>query len=155
MVDICWEGCSPRSVPQERHMAHLRWRLHWAPRKQSGWDRQGDKTHHPTWGECAHQALGHLSCSDLGRWQNAGLTKSVLLWSTQEPEPEWLRPGKCTQPRARIRQFPCRTTWSLSSVDWESTHVMSGGKPSVAETLWTLPTHASDICLQCFSLPTA
>ena len=29
---------------------------------------------------------------------------------------------------------------------------MSGGKPSVAETLWAHPTHASDICLQCSSL---
>ena len=26
---------------------------------------------------------------------------------------------------------------------------MSGGKPSVAQTLQVLPTHASDICLQC------
>ena len=26
---------------------------------------------------------------------------------------------------------PCRATWSLSSVDGESTHAVSGGKPSV------------------------
>ena len=39
--------------------------------------------------------------------------------------------------------------------DQESTHAMSRGKPSVAETLGALPTHASDICLQCSSLPTA
>ena len=50
---------------------------------------------------------------------------------------------------------PCRTTWSLSSVDWESTHAMSGGKPSVAQTLWALPTQASGICLQSSFLPTA
>ena len=28
-------------------------------------------------------------------------------------------------------------------------HTVSGGKPSVAQTLRVLPTHASDICLQC------
>ena len=51
----------------------------------------------------------------------------------------------------------CRATWSLSSVDQESTHAMSRGKPSVAETLPALrpPPHTSDICLQCSSFPTA
>ena len=44
-----------------------------APRKPSGWDRGGDKTPCPTWGECAHQESGGLSCSDPGRAQNAGL----------------------------------------------------------------------------------
>ena len=135
MVDIHQEGCSPRSAPQRRHMAHLRQRSCCAPRKPSGCDQGGDKTHHPTWGECARQVPGHLSCSDLGRAQNTDPTKSVLLWSTREPEPEWLRPGKCMQSRAHCRQFPCRATWSLSSVDWESTHTVSGGKPSVPETL--------------------
>ena len=28
MADICWEGCSQRFVPQKRHMAYLRRRLH-------------------------------------------------------------------------------------------------------------------------------
>ena len=55
---------------------------------------------------------------------------------------------------ARFRQFPCRTTWRLSSVDWESTHAMSEGKPNVAEKLRALPTHASDIYLQCSSIRT-
>ena len=85
--------------------------------------------HRPTWGVCAHQAPGHLSCSDLGRVQNAGPAKSVPLWSTQEPEPEWLRPGKCTQPRAHFRQFPGKATWSPSSVDQESTHTVGGTIP--------------------------
>ena len=106
-------------------------------------------------GECTCQAPGHLSCSDLGRAQIAGPTESVPLWSTREPEPEQLRPGKCMQPRAYIRQFPCRATWSLSSVDQESTHTTSIGKPTVAQTLRALPPHTSDICLQCSSLPTA
>ena len=106
-------------------------------------------------GTCTRRAPGHLSCSDLGRAKSSDPTKSVPLWSTREDEPEWLRPGKCMQPRARFRQFPCRAIWSLSSVDWESTHTGKGGKTSVAETLQALPTHASCICLQCSSLPTA
>ena len=53
----------------------------------------------------ARQAPGHLSCLDWGRAQNAGPFKCVPLWRTREPEPEWLTPGKCTQPRARFRQL--------------------------------------------------
>ena len=34
---------------------------------------------------------------------------------------------------------PCRATWSQSSVDWESTLAVSGGKPSVAQTFQTHP----------------
>ena len=106
-------------------------------------------------GQCACQAPGHLSCSDLGRAQDAGPIKSAPLWSTWEPEPEQLRPGKCTKPRARFGQLPCRATQSLSSADWESTHAVSWGKPSVIHMLRALPTQASDICLQCPSRPTA
>ena len=153
-VDIQQEGHRQRSAPQRRHTAHVGRCSHYAPRKPSSWDRGGDKTH-CTPGECTHQAPRHLSCSDLGRAQNAGPTKYVPLWSTREPEPEQLRPGKCTQLRARFRQFPCRATWSLSSVDRESTGAVSEGKPSVVQTMRALPTNASDICLQCSSLPTA
>ena len=102
MVDIHQEGCSQRSAPQRRHTVHLRQCSHCAPRKLNGWDQGGDKPH-CTWGECAHQAPGRLTCSDLGRAQNAGPIKSVPLWSTQEPEHEQHRPGKCTQPRACLR----------------------------------------------------
>ena len=42
MVDICQEGCSQRSAPQRRHMAHLRQCFYGAPRKPSGWDQGGD-----------------------------------------------------------------------------------------------------------------
>ena len=153
MVDIHQEGHSQRSAPQKTERSHLRCRSCCAPRKPSGWDWGGDKTHRLTWGECTHQTPGHLSCSDLGRAQNAGPSESAPLWSTQVPEPERLRPGKGIQPRPALES--CRAIWSLSSVDWESTHAVSGGKPSVAKTLRALPTHASDICLQCSSLPTA
>ena len=40
----------------------------------------------------------------------------------------------------------------LSSVDWESTHAVSRGKPSVAKSVQA---HASVIYRQCPSLPTA
>ena len=53
----------------------------------------------------AWRTPGHLSCSDLGRAQNAGPTESAPLGTTRVPEPEWLRPGKCIQPRASLRQF--------------------------------------------------
>ena len=106
-------------------------------------------------GQCACQAPGRMSCWDLGRAQKAGPTKFVPLWSTREPESECLRPRKCMKPRSRFGQFPCRATWSLSSVDQKSTHNVSWGKPSVVHTLGALPTHASDICLQCSALPTA
>ena len=134
-VDVCQEGHSQRSALQRRYTAHLRRRSCCAPRKPSSWPQGGDKMHHPTWGEYACQAPGGLSCSDLGRAQNAGPTESVPLWNTREPEPEWLRLGKFMQPRACFRHFPCRATWSLNSVDWENTHTTSGGKPSVAQTV--------------------
>ena len=63
MVDIHWEGLSQRSAPQRRHTAHLRQHSRCATRKPSGRDRGSDKTY-CSWGVCAHQAPGHLSCSD-------------------------------------------------------------------------------------------
>ena len=98
-------GLQPEISPQKRHTTHLRRHAHCIPRKPSSWNRGGNRTQPPTGGYCAHQAPGHLNCLDLGRAQNVGPTKSAPLWSTQEPEPEQLRPGKCMQPRAHLRQF--------------------------------------------------
>ena len=72
------------------------------PRKPGYWDQGGDKTHHPPGGDCARQAPGHLSCSDLGRAKNTGPTESTPLESTREREPEQLRSGKFTQPRTAL-----------------------------------------------------
>ena len=143
MVDICWEGHSQRSAHQKRH-TH---RCH--PGNRAAGTREVIRRHP---GECARQAPGRLSCSDLGRAQNIGPTESAPLGSTREPEPERIRPGKCTQARAQFRQCTHRAPWNLSSVDWESTHAVNGGKPSV-KTART-PHTRSDICLQCSSLPT-
>ena len=63
--------------------------------------------HHPTLGSLLLSSLSrqtphHLSCSDLGRAQNAGPTESVPLRTTRVPEPERLGPGRCMQPRAGL-----------------------------------------------------
>jgi len=110
MPDIHQKSHSQRSAPQQKHKAHLRRRAHCTPIKLSGWDGGGNQTHPSPGGDCTYQAPGHLSCSDLGRAQNTGPTESAPLGSTQEPEPEQLRPGNCTQPRAHLRQFPGRAT---------------------------------------------
>ena len=82
MADIHQEGQSQRSAPQKRHMTHLRRRACCTSRKLSGWDWGGNKTQHPTGGDCTRQAPGHLGCLELGRAQNAGPTESAPLWST-------------------------------------------------------------------------
>ena len=137
MVDLCQEGRSLRSAPQRRHMAHLRW----CPLRHPGNPAAGPGR----WLKCTvrlgqgtHQALGRLSCSDLGRARNARPTKSVPLWCTPEPEPEQLRSGKCRKPRACFGQFLFRATWSLSSVDPESKSACEWGQtqcgPDTAST---------------------
>ena len=64
---------------------------------------------------CARQTPHHLSCSDLGRAQNAGPTESAPLRTTRVPEPEELRPGRCMQPRAGLGRFPVEQTrpWAV------------------------------------------
>ena len=49
MVDICQDGCSHRSAPQRRYMAHLRWHSCGAPRKPSGQGQGGDEDEQTTW----------------------------------------------------------------------------------------------------------
>ena len=60
------------------------------PRKQSG--RDGEAISHSA--RRARQTPGHLNCSDLGRAQNTGPTKSAPLRTTRVPETERLGPGK-------------------------------------------------------------
>ena len=150
MVDICREGLSQRLAPQKRHLAHLRRHAHCIPRKLSHWDGGGDKMQPPIGGDCAHQAPGHLSCSDLGRAQNAGPTKSAPLRTSQVPEPERLRPGECIQARASLSSWQSNLEPKQCRQGKHTCH--ERGKPIVAGTP---PTHASVICLQCSSLPTA
>ena len=52
--------------------------------------------------DCARQTPHHLSCSELGRAQNAGPTESAPLRTTRVPEPEWLEPGMSAQGRPLI-----------------------------------------------------
>ena len=53
----------------------------------------------------ARQPPHHLSCLDLGRAQNPGLTESTPLTTTRVPEPERLRLGRCMQPRPALDGF--------------------------------------------------
>ena len=71
------------------------------PRKVSSWDKGGDKPQ-PSTGNWSPELLRP---GKQGLGANAGPAKSVPLWSIREPEPEQLRPGKCMQTRAHIRQF--------------------------------------------------
>ena len=105
--DICWEGYSQRSSPQKRHIAHLRGRTHCHPGNQAAGTREVIRCTAPGKSVLTKQLVA-LSCSDLRRAQNAGPTESAPLWNTREPEPEQLRPGKCMQPRAHLRQFPAK-----------------------------------------------
>ena len=107
MVGIRRKGRSQRSALQKRNTAHLRRLSRCAPRKPSGWDWGGDKTPCPTWGECAHQESGGLSCSDPGRAQSSGLCgvpknlnlSSLDLGSAYNPGPA-LDSSPAEQPRA-------------------------------------------------------
>ena len=97
------------------------------------------------------QAPSHLSCSDMERAQNASPTESAPLWSTWVPEPECLDLGSAYNPglasdssqQSNLEPKQCRQG-KHTCREW--------GKPSVAETLQA---HASVICLQRSSLPTA
>ena len=80
-------------------------------------------------GECGSPSTWSLGLLGPGRAQNAGTEHRPNCVCAWDPEPERRRPGKCTQPRARLRQFPGRATWSLSR-DWESAHAMSGANPA-------------------------
>ena len=113
MVDIHREGCSQRSVPQKRLMAHLRRCTSCTSRKPSGRDRGGNKSqpqlgvtaltkHLVTWaaqtGEehktqaqsslclCGVPENLNLSCLDLGSALNPGHTSDSSWQSNLEPE---------------------------------------------------------------------
>ena len=105
-------------------------------------------------GQGACQASSHLSCSDLGRAQNAHPNR---VWALAEYPRTWaaLTWGghKMWGPLGTV---PLQST--LKPKQWRHGkhtppwHVAN--KPSVVPTLQALPTHASNICLQCPSLPT-
>ena len=81
-----------------------------------------------------------------------GSQGTLHLPSTQLPE--LLRPGKDTKCTTQQGLCPCRAPWSLSGVTQEAHAALGFGKPSVVHPLQAIPTHASDICLQCPSLHT-
>ena len=98
-----------------------------------------------------HQTPSHLSCSDLGRAQNAGPTESAPLRTTRVPEPEWLTLGSAYNPGPASDR-----SWQSNLEPKQCTqgkHTRrEQDKRSVAETLQA---HASVTCLQHPSLLTA
>ena len=148
MVDIHWEGRSQKSALQKRYKAHPTG----AP-ENWGWDHGGNKAH---WG-ALHPGRVYSSSSwlpELLRWERHKVQAEPSLCFCGVTENLNLS-GLGLGSALNSGPAPYRAAWSLSSVDRESRHDMSGGKPSVAGTLWVLPTDASDIRLQCPSLPTA
>ena len=78
MVDFRREGHNQRSTPWKRHTEHLKRCTSCTPRRLSGRDKEGDKSQPSTGGDCARQAPGHLSCSDLERAQRQAQTSVHL-----------------------------------------------------------------------------
>ena len=171
------------------HPGHSRDRTPAAQTEAGGWGGAGSRRT-PTWGEGARQAPGPLSCR---AWEGHGTQAQPSLRLCAVPEnlnPSGVGLGSAGNP-GRVRQFPCRATWSLST--WEmhatpagvrqfpcgATWSLSGiglgnarnpgpcqtvplrskleperrRQTGVARTLCVLPTPASGICWQCFSLP--
>ena len=84
-------------------------------------------------GQGTRQALGHLSCSDLGKAQNA---RPILVCARAESPRTWAaQTWEVHKTQGPLGQYACRAAWSLGSVERESTHIVNGGKPSVVQTL--------------------
>ena len=77
-VDICQRVAARDQLPRKDTPEKARLLYN---RKLSGWDGGGDKSQPSTGGDYPRQGTGHLSCSDMGRAQNAGPNKSAPLWS--------------------------------------------------------------------------
>ena len=95
------------------------------PSKRSGWDQGGDKMHRPL----EESALAkHLVTRVLvpGKSTKRRPNRVCAFVEHLRLQPEQLRRGKCTQPSASLRKYPCRAAWSLSGVDEEGAHSMSG-----------------------------
>ena len=127
MVDIHQEGHSQRSAPKKRHIAHQRQAWPLPHSKPSSWDRRGDKIHSPsgetttsTWSpELLEPGKG---TKHKPNWVHAFVEYSRTL-------PEQLRPGKCTQPRARFRQWTNR-----SNIDPEKCKLGKCTHPELGQT---------------------
>ena len=99
-------------------MAHLRWCSHGAPGNQGTRIREEIKMNGPP-----------------------GTVRSPRTWS-----PELLGPGEGTKRRACFGQFPCRATWILSNVDWESTGHRELGQTQCGKYTSSTP-HTRQWCL--------
>ena len=98
---------------------------------------------HCTGGECA-QAPGCPSCSGQGRHKTQAQQSLCFCGVLENLNLSSLG----LESAGNSGPAPWRAAGSPSSVDGESTHALSGSKPSVAGTPGVLPTQASEICLQ-------
>ena len=101
-------------------------------------------------GPCACQAPGRLSWE--GHKTHAPLSLCPMR-SAWEHEREHLRTGKCTKCRAHFGQYPYRTTWSLSSVDMESTCCCELGQTQCGPYTVSTPRTCQWYLLAVFLLP--
>ena len=100
----------------------------------------------------SRQTPHHLSCSDLGRAQNAGPTESAPLRTTRVPEPEQLGPGRCRQPKASHGWFPAEQprAWAVWAgrlhVPWAGQAQCGWGTVSIGQCYLfaaSLPPHSA------------
>ena len=156
---------------------HPRWLT--SARKVSTWDQllRADTQH--TWDSALAVPQGNRP-PGLGRWLrqltwDSALTKHLVAWAAQTWEAHEMHAQPSLCPCGALQNLnlssldlgsagnPGTALDSSSSeqpgawaVQTQKAKVpVSGGRPSVVQTLQALPTHASVICLQCSSLPTA
>ena len=141
MVDIHLEDHCQKSASQNRHKAHPT-----STPRNWGWDHGGDKVQRR-----GQLRRGRSSSSWLpelcgrGRHKTQAQPSLCFCWVPRNLNLSCLGLGSARN----SGPTPWRAAWSLSRVDEGRTHTATGRKSSVVGTLWVLPTHASDICLQC------
>ena len=139
-------------LPAANHVFLGPWRLTSA-RRVTAWDQlpRGDTQHTSDNALMAHPGNQAAKTGEVIKTQGPlGTVHWTSAWS-----PELLKPGKGTK---------CMPNWvcalagywrTRAAQTWEAHAALSWSKPSVFHTQQALPAHASDICLQYPSLPTA
>ena len=104
-VDICQEGRSQRSAPQRRHTAHPRRHSHCTPRKLSGWEGGGDKTHRPPGRGCSPSTWSPELLRP-GKGTKRRPNRACAFVEYREPEPEGSDLGSACNAGPALHSFP-------------------------------------------------
>ena len=104
-VDICQEGRSQRSAPQRRHTAHPRRHSHCTPRKPSGWEGGGDKTHRPPGRGCSPSTWSPELLRP-GKGTKRRPNRACAFVECREPEPEGSDLGSACNTGPALHSFP-------------------------------------------------